>query len=66
MMRNNRAMNLLSDMACVSLGKMLDHAVHSLHQDPDGFFELFIASGLAGDFERKDILTITGRSGINH
>ena len=64
MMRNNCAMNLLSDMSCVSLGKMLDHAVHSLHQDPDGFFELFIASGLAGDFERKDILTITGRSGI--
>ena len=63
-MRNNCAMNLFSDMACVSLGKMLDHAVHSLHQDPDGFFELFIASGIAGDFERKDILTITGRSGI--
>ena len=51
-------------MAGVSLGKMLDHAVHSLHQKPDAFFELFIASGMAGAFEQMDILTIAGRSGI--
>ena len=63
-MRNECAMDLLTEMSCVSLGKMLDHAVHSLHQEPDGFFKLFIASGMAGDFERKEILTITGRSGI--
>ena len=63
-MKKDYGVALLTDMTCMALGKMLDHAVHSLHQDPDGFFELFIASGMAGAFERKDIITVSGRSGI--
>ena len=60
---NNVTGNPLINKTCISTGKMLDHAVRSLHQDPDVFFSLFITCGLAGSFEKKDIRYITGMSG---
>lgn len=54
----------LVNKACVSIGKMLDHAVYSLHQNADTFFALFISSGLASKLEQTDISIITGISGI--
>lgn len=55
---------LLVNKACVSVGKMLDHAVYTLHQKADSFFALFIASGIAAKLEQTDISIITGISGI--
>ena len=54
----------LVNKACISIGKMLDHAVYSLHQNADTFFALFITSGLASKLEQTDISIITGISGI--
>lgn len=56
--------NFLVNKACISVGKMLDHAVYSLHQNADTFFDLFITSGLAAKIEQTDISIITGISGI--
>ena len=55
---------LLVNKACVSIGKMLDHAVYSLHQNADTFFALFITSGLAAKLQKADINIISGNSGI--
>ncbi len=52
------------DKAQITLGGMLDFAVHSLHMNPDSFFDLFIASGIAKKFEQGDVRTIAGSSGI--
>lgn len=52
------------EKSCVSLGKMLDHAVYSLHRNAGAFFDLFISTGLAAEFERRDLLAITGKSGV--
>ena len=55
---------LLVNKACVTLGKMLDFAVHSLRQNADAFFALFITSGFARVMENMDIRCIAGMSGI--
>lgn len=54
----------LVNKACISVGKMLDHAVYSLHQNADTFFALFITSGLAAKLQKADISIISGNSGI--
>ena len=54
----------LVNKACISVGKMLDHAVYSLHQNADTFFALFITSGLAAKLQKADINIISGNSGI--
>ena len=64
MTKECNAADIILNKMCVSIGKMIDHAVHSLHLNADAFFELFIASGLARQFEQKDIIYITGMSGI--
>ena len=47
-----------------TLGRMLDYAVYSLRYDIQTMMQLFIASGEAFRFERGDIRTIAGTSGI--
>ena len=47
-----------------SMAVMLDFAVHNLHRDADAFFELFITTGNASLFERGDIRTLAGTSGV--
>lgn len=47
-----------------TLGRMLDYAAYSLHHEIPAMMELFIASGEASCFERGDIRTIAGMSGI--
>ena len=55
---------VLLERAADSLGRMLDFSVHSLRQDAASMMELFCACGLASLFERGDIRTIAGMSGI--
>ena len=55
---------ILLDRAADSLGRMLDYSVYSLHYDIPVMMDLFIASGVAALFERGDIRTIAGMSGI--
>ena len=64
MTKEYTAADIILNKMCVSIGKMIDHAVHSLHLNADAFFELFITSGLARRIEKKDIIYITGMSGI--
>lgn len=52
------------DRASDTLGRMLDYSVYSLHYDISAMMDLFIASGTAARFERGDIRTIAGMSGI--
>ncbi|MBR0399461.1 MAG: helix-turn-helix transcriptional regulator [Mogibacterium sp.] len=52
------------DKARNTMAVMLDFAVHYLHRDPDAFFELFINTGNAALFERGDVRTLAGTSGV--
>ena len=52
------------DRAADTLGRMLDYSVYSLHYDIAAMIDLFVASGVAALFERGDIRTIAGMSGI--
>ncbi len=55
---------VLLNIAAVSLGRMLDYAVHSLHIKQEAALDLFIASGAAELFEKGDARTISGMSGV--
>ena len=55
---------ILLERASGSLGRMLDYSVYSLHYDVAVMTDLFIASGAAALFERGDIRTIAGMSGV--
>ena len=52
------------DRAADTLGRMLDYSVYSLRYDISSILDLFIASGTAAPFERGDIRTIAGMSGV--
>jgi len=52
----------LSD-AMSNLGGMLDFAVHGLGYGAEGFFDLFLASGLADEFGRGNPKYVAGMSG---
>ena len=47
-----------------SLGNMLDYAVNDCKLDGGLFLHMFIASGLAGQFERANPKVIAGMSGV--
>ena len=47
-----------------SLGRMLDFAVYDLKLDIKEFFDRFIVSGIANNFENGDSKTIVGKSGV--
>ena len=55
---------VINEKAARTMAHMLDFAVHDLRQDAAAFFDLFISSGLADIFARRDILSITGTSGV--
>lgn len=55
---------ILLERAADSLGRMLDYSVYSLHYDIQSMMGLFIACGTAARFERGDIRTIAGMSGV--
>lgn len=55
---------ILLDRAADTLGRMFDYSAYSLHYDSAAMIDLFIASGVADLFERGDIRTIAGMSGI--
>lgn len=52
------------DKARISLGRMLDFAVHDLEYDLEEFFNLFIKTGLADRFGTGDFSLIVGMSGV--
>lgn len=52
------------EKARISMGRMLDFAVHELRYSIEIFFDMFIESGLADRFERGDSAAIAGRSGV--
>lgn len=47
-----------------ALGRMLDFAVYDLKLELKDFFDRFIISGIANDFENGDSKTIAGKSGV--
>lgn len=55
---------VLLGRASDTLGRMLDYSVYSLHYDIAAMIDLFIASGTSSLFERGDIRTIAGMSGV--
>ena len=52
------------EKARTALGRMLDFAVYDLKYDISAFFDLFLASGVAGRFESGDYAVIAGMSGV--
>lgn len=52
------------EKARTTLGRMLDFAVYDLKLDLKDFFDRFIVSGIANDFEIGDSKTIAGKSGV--
>ena len=52
------------EKARTTLGRMLDFAVFDLKLDLKDFFDRFIVSGIANDFENGDSKTIAGKSGV--
>ena len=52
------------ERARTNLGRMLDFAVYDLQYDADTFFDLFITSGIAAQFETGDFTLIAGMSGV--
>ena len=52
------------EKARTTLGRMLDFAVFDLKLDLKDFFDRFIVSGIAKDFENGDSKTIAGKSGV--
>lgn len=47
-----------------SLARMFDFAVYDLHYDLTEFFNLFLSSGVAAQFEQGDVTTLVGMSGV--
>ena len=47
-----------------NLGRMLDFATYDLGYDPRTFFDLFMKSGLAKQFEKGDFHVTVGMSGV--
>lgn len=52
------------EKARTSLARMLEFAVYDLNYDITVFFDMFIASGLAGRFEKGESKIVAGRSGV--
>ena len=52
------------ERARISLGSMLDYAVHDLKYDLGVFWEMFLSSPISQRFECGDVSVIVGRSGI--
>ena len=55
---------LYLEKARVALGRMLDFAVYELKYDVTVFFDTFIASGVAREFENGDAGVVVGKSGV--
>lgn len=53
----------LSD-AMNNLGEMFDYAVNTCHYEINDFFEMFIVSGLAGQFAKGTPRVVSGMSGV--
>ena len=52
------------ERARISLGSMLDYAVHDLKYDLGVFWEMFLSSPISQRFECGDVSVIVGRSGV--
>ena len=55
---------LYLDDAMKNLGDMIDYAIQACGYEPDEFFSLFIASGIATQFETGNPKYVTGMSGV--
>ncbi len=52
------------DDAMKNLGDMVDYAVYDCGYEPDEFFDLFISSGIASQFETGNPKYVAGMSGV--
>ncbi len=52
------------EKARISLGRMLDYAVHDLKYDLSKFWEMFLRSSVSKRFEMGEVSIIAGRSGV--
>lgn len=55
---------LYLDDSMKNLGDMVDYAVRDCGYEPDEFFELFITSGIAANFEKGNPKYVVGMSGV--
>lgn len=55
---------LYLDDGMKNLGDMVDYAVRDCGYDPDEFFQLFITSGIAANFEKGNPKYVVGMSGV--
>lgn len=55
---------LYLEKARAALGRMLDFAVYDLNYDITVFFDTFIVSGVAREFENGDASILVGKSGV--
>lgn len=55
---------LYLDEGMQNLGDMVDYAVRDCGYDPDEFFELFLMSGIASNFEKGNPKYVVGMSGV--
>lgn len=55
---------LYLDDGMKNLGDMVDYAVRDCGYNPDKFFELFIISGIASNFEKGNPKYVVGMSGV--
>lgn len=52
------------DDAMKNLGDMVNYAIHVCGYEPDAFFDLFISSGIASQFENGNPKYVVGMSGV--
>ena len=52
------------ERARISLGRMLDYAVYDLKYDLAAYWEIFLASQVARQFERGEVSVLAGKSGV--
>ncbi len=52
------------ERARISLGRMLDYAVHDLKYDITVFWEIFLSSPVSKQFERGEVSVLVGKSGV--
>lgn len=52
------------EKARTTSARMLDFAVYDSDYDIEGFFNMFINSGIATEFEKGDFQIIAGKSGV--
>lgn len=63
MREQNAYSELYIEDAMCNMANLVDYVVNDLHRDPDEFFKLFEASGIAREFSHGNPKYVSGMSG---